>query len=86
VCKCSNAKRHEKIRENKFNLIFLDPPYKEKSIALLLNKINEMNILIDKGIIVLHRHKKSNDNFDSKFKILRTENYGISNIIFGKFI
>ena len=49
----------KKIRENKFNLIFLDPPYKEKSIALLLNKINEMNILIDKGIIVLHRHKKS---------------------------
>ena len=45
-----------------------------------------MNILIDEGIILLHRHKKSNDNFDSKFKILRTENYGISNIIFGKFI
>ena len=76
----------KKIRDNKFNLIFLDPPYKEKSIALLLNKINKMNILIDKGIIVLHRHKKSNDNFDSKFKILRTKNYGISNIIFGKFI
>ena len=76
----------KKIRENKFNLIFLDPPYKEKSIALLLNKINEMNILIDKGIIVLHRHKKSNDNFDNKFKVLRSENYGISKIIFGKFI
>ena len=76
----------KKIRENKFNLIFLDPPYKEKSITLLLNKINKMNILIDKGIIVLHRHKKSNDNFDNKFKILRTENYGISKIIFGKFI
>ena len=44
-----------------------------------------MNILIDKGIIVLHRHKKSNDNFDSKFKILRTEYYGISKVIFGKF-
>ena len=75
----------KKIKENKFNLIFLDPPYKEKSIALLLNKINEMNILIDKGIIVLHRHKKSNDNFDNEFKVLRSENYGISKIIFGRF-
>jgi len=79
-------KKIKKIGENKFNLIFLDPPYKEKNIILLLTEINEMNILIDKGIIVLHRHKKSNDNFDSKFKILRTKNYGISNIIFGKFI
>ena len=76
----------KKVRENKFNLIFLDPPYKEKNITLLLNEINGMNILIDKGIIVLHRHKKSNDNFDNKFKILRIENYGISKIIFGKFI
>ena len=44
-----------------------------------------MNILIDKGIIVLHRHKKSVDNFGNKFKILRTEDYGISKVIFGKF-
>ena len=81
-----NLKKINKIGENKFNLIFLDPPYKEKNISLLLNKINEMNILIEEGIIILHRHKRSNDSFDSKFKILRTENYGISKIIFGKFI
>ena len=76
----------KKIRENKFNLIFLDPPYKEKNINLLLDEISKMKILIDEGIIILHRHKKSNDNFESKFKILRTESYGISKIIFGKFI
>ena len=81
-----NLKKINKIGENKFNLIFLDPPYKEKNISLFLNKINEMNILIEEGIIILHRHKRSNDSFDSKFKILRTENYGISKIIFGKFI
>ena len=81
-----DLKKIKKIGENKFNLIFLDPPYKEKNISLLLNEINEMNILIEEGIIILHRHKRSNDSFDSKFKILRTENYGISKIIFGKFI
>ncbi len=81
-----DLKKIKKVRENKFNLIFLDPPYKEKNITLLLNEINGMNILIDEGIVVLHRHKKSNDNFNNKFKILRTENYGISKIIFGKFI
>ena len=81
-----DLKKIKKISENKFHLIFLDPPYKEKNINLLLNEINEMNILIEKGIIVLHRHKKSNDNFDNKFKTLRVENYGISKVIFGKFI
>ena len=85
---CKNVfdlKKIEKVNKNKFNIIFLDPPYKEKNIILLLNEINEMNILIDKGIIVLHRHKKSVDNFGNKFKILRTEDYGISKVIFGKF-
>ena len=81
-----NLKKIKKFNENKFNLIFLDPPYKEKNIDILLDEINKMRILIDEGIIVLHRHKKSNDNFKSKFKILRTENYGISKIVFGKFI
>ena len=53
--------------------------------SLSLNEINEMNILTHKGIVILHRHKKSVNNFDNKFKILRTESYGMSKIIFGKF-
>ena len=86
---CENVfdlKKIKKVNENKFNIIFLDPPYKEKNIILLLNEIKEMNILFEKGIIVLHRHKKSDDNFNNKFKILRIENYGKSKIVFGKFI
>jgi len=85
---CANVfdlKKIKKINKNKFNIIFLDPPYKEKNTILLLNDIRKMNILTDRGIIVLHRHKKSVDNFDNKFKILRTESYGISKVIFGKF-
>ena len=80
-----NLKKIERIDKNKFNIIFLDPPFKEKNIILLLSKINEMNILTDEGIVVLHRHKKSVNDFDNKFKILRTESYGISKVIFGKF-
>ena len=81
-----NLKKIKNIVENKFDLIFLDPPYKEKNINLLLSEINTIKILIKDGIIVLHRHKKSDDNFDNKFKILRIENYGKSKIVFGKFI
>ena len=82
----NNIKSIKKIKEKKFDIIFLDPPYKEKNIILLLNEIKDMNILFEKGIIILHRHKKSNDNFNNKFKILRKENYGKSKIVFGNFI
>ena len=44
---CENVfdlKKIKKINKNKFNIIFLDPPYKEKNTILLLNDINEMNI------------------------------------------
>ena len=82
----NNIKSIKKIKEKKFDIIFLDPPYKEKNIILLLNEIKDMNILFEKGIIILHRHKKSNDNFNNKFKVLRKENYGKSKIVFGSFI
>ena len=81
-----NINKINKIKKKKFNIIFLDPPYKDKNIILLLNQIKDMNILFKKTIIILHRHKKSHDNFDNTFKILRMENYGKSKIIFGKFI
>ena len=42
----------------RFNLIFLDPPFKEKKINFLIDKIKEKKILEKNGIIILHRHKK----------------------------
>ena len=70
----------------KFNIIFMDPPYKEKLLSELLKKIFEANILSKKGIIIIHRHKNEKDNFQKFFKILEEKKYGISKIIFGKFI
>ena len=69
---------------NKFDIIFMDPPYKEKKIADLLNTIIKLKLLKDNGIIVIHRHKKEKDIFPNKFNIVINKNYGISKIIFGK--
>ena len=68
---------------NKFDIIFMDPPYKEKKIADLLNTIIKLKLLKDNGIIVIHRHKKEKDIFPNKFNIVINKNYGISKIIFG---
>ncbi len=70
----------------KFNIIFMDPPYKEKLLSELLKKIFKANILSKKGIIIIHRHKNEKDDFQKFFKILEEKKYGISKIIFGKFI
>ena len=68
--------------EMKFDLIFLDPPYKYKNLETLFNKIRDSNILDKNGIIILHRHKKERDIFPSKFNIIEEKKYGISKIIF----
>ena len=68
---------------NQFEIIFLDPPYKEKKIINLLKTIMELKLLKKNGIIIIHRHKKEKDDFPIKFSILLEKYYGISKIIFG---
>ena len=72
----------KKIRQ-KFNIIFLDPPYKEKRLPNIIDDIFQKKILNKNGIIVIHRHKKENDKFSKNFKILDEKKYGISQILFG---
>ena len=67
----------------KVELIFLDPPYKEKNIFELINSIIKLNILRKNTIIIIHRNKKSEDNYPNNFNIFNIRKYGISKIIFG---
>ena len=70
---------------NQFEIIFMDPPYKEKKLSDLLNTIIKLKLLKDNGIIIIHRHKKEEDIFPSEFNIIIKKNYGISKIIFGSY-
>ena len=69
---------------NKCDIIFLDPPYKEKKLPIIIDQISRDKILSDDGIVIIHRHKKEEDQFTNKFKILVEKKYGISKILFGK--
>jgi len=66
----------------KFDLIFLDPPYKDKNLLIILNKLIESKILSNNGVIIIHRHKKELDEFPKNLKIIEEKKYGISKIIF----
>ena len=67
----------------KYDIIFLDPPYKERALENILNTIIENKTLKDNGIIIIHRHKKEIDEFPKKFQLIDEKKYGISKIIFG---
>ena len=71
-----------KLTKNDYDIIFLDPPYKD-NIAKLIDKIFEINLLNKNGIIILHRNKKVKEEYSKNFNILEEKNYGISKILFG---
>ena len=74
-----------KILKSRYDIIFLDPPYKEKALENILNKIIDNKILKDNGIIIIHRHKKEIDEFPKNFQLIDEKKYGISKIIFGSY-
>jgi len=76
----------KKLSNEKMDLIFLDPPYKEENVKIILESITKFKLLKDSGLIVLHRHKKTKDNIAKNFTIQRSVKYGISKIIFLKLI
>ncbi len=62
----------------KFDLIFLDPPYKLNLINDCLNKIYEYNLLSDQGIIVCEYEDEAINT--DKFELLKEKKYGTKNI------
>lgn len=66
----------------KFDIIFLDPPFKDDNLNDLFNKIRDFKLLKNGGIIILHRHKKEDCKYPQSFKLVEEKVYGISNIKF----
>ena len=68
--------------KKKFDIIFIDPPYKETKINEIVSTIINKKILKQNGIIIIHRHKKQKDILPEIIKILEEKKYGISKILF----
>ena len=68
--------------KKKFDIIFMDPPYKDKNLNLLLENLYNIKILNENGIIVIHRHKNEQDIIPKNFKVVEKKKYGLSKIIF----
>ena len=68
----------------KFDLIFLDPPFKDNKLNQLIEKIKEMKITSKNTLIIIHRNKKISEIISKDLIISKEKNYGLSKIIFGK--
>ena len=69
-----------------FDIIFLDPPFKDKKINNLINQIKILKIANNNTLIIIHRNKKSMDNISKFLNVLDEKNYGLSKILFSKLI
>ena len=68
------------------DLIYIDPPFKDKNINILLEKLKVSKIAEKKTLILIHRNKKYKEDFTKEFKIIREKTYGLSKIIFGRIL
>ena len=80
---CFNFFKSSKINNFKFDIIFIDPPFKELMINKIIEKIILENFISKKGIMIIHRHKKDIVELTSKMNVFEERIYGISKIYFG---
>ena len=69
-----------------FNIIFLDPPFKDRKIKSLIDQIKKLKVADENSLLVIHRNKKSEDNISQYLSVINEKNYGLSKIFFCKLI
>ena len=73
------------IEKNKYNIFFLDPPFKDNIFAENIKIINKKNLYEKNHLFIIHRERKSKDNLND-LNILISKTYGRSKLIFGTLI
>ena len=53
-----------------FDLVFLDPPFKDEKIMFILNSLVESKIINSETLIIIHRNKKKMMNLIKSLKSL----------------
>ena len=69
--------------KDKFDLVFLDPPYRDISFLNVINIIKKKKILNRNHQIIIHRERGCEEVLSDYFKIDFEKYYGRSKIIFG---
>lgn len=86
-CKVLNLNVYDaldNLKNNKFDIIFMDPPYNENIINNVLKIIFKNNFLSSNGFIIIEQSKDSPLPDEENLNIIKVKNYGLTTIIFMK--
>ena len=72
-------------KKEKFDIIFLDPPFAENEFINEIKLIKKNKVYSKNHLIIIHRENKSQDDLSGILKPLIVKKYSRSKIIFGKF-
>ena len=75
LCDYNKALDYYKDNNIKFDIIFIDPPYKYEIIEEIINKVRDYNLLNTNGILVLEfQNDKILDNYDG-YNLIKKKKY-----------
>ena len=78
--------KESNLKNEIFDVIFLDPPFKDKEMNILIDQIKILKIADTNTLIIIHRNKKSMDDISKFLNVLDEKKYGLSKILFCKSI
>ena len=64
----------------------MDPPFLDFEFIKILQLIKKKKIFRKNHLVIIHRERKSKDEFKNLLKIIEIKEYGRSKIIFGELI
>ena len=73
----------KKFNKEKFDIIFLDPPFAESKYINDLKIIKNSNMCLEKHLIIIHREQKTDEDLKYILDVMTVKRYGRSKIIFG---
>ena len=73
------------VLQKKFDLVFLDPPYTNKTYIKIFKILKKKDIMNKNHVFILHREKNSTEDINQHLNIIQNKIYGRSEIFFGRF-
>ena len=75
----------EKNLNEKYNILFLDPPFADKKFITIIDIIKRKKIYKTKHVVIIHREDKTEDGLENFINPIFTKSYGRSKVVFGIF-
>ena len=76
---------YSQIKDERYDIFFFDPPFKNCDFINSLKILKKNKNYKKNHVIIIHREKKTKDNFENILETFIQRDYGRSKVIFGKF-